>query len=267
LSFQEQNYFDDPPSDGGQHYSPAHATDNSDESDTDAPKSALELYGLGPSSRKGKKRLAQATKQASASSTEESMPKGASSTGEDGNSNGDDAGESKSAKKKKRNKKKRKLAESVIDAVEKADTANVETTAPQKPVTISNVLAKFIGTKRNLQDIPEPPEIEPPQDTFLKLFQDTFVLPPAVGVAAEPSGVETADDESSSDSSDESSYRQKGDLQRNASAVSLATSTGGDSVQFTSGDTFALQFFNLPYKITEGQVRARCSFSARSGRL
>jgi hypothetical protein len=161
-----------------------------------------------------------------------------------------DSSKSKSAKKKR---KKRKLDESQYVAIGEDVSSAVTTVAA---VRESKFLSKFLSTKRELQEVPEPPEIEPANNSFLKLFQDTFI--PSSSTA----GAGTDEDSSDNDSAYTAPSPARPEM-RVLSSTSINTSTEDEraapiSVPVADGslsNTVALQFFNLPYRISPEQVR------------
>lgn len=263
LQFKGDEYSDDdyiPASNTGRE-SPEYIApnyDDSDRSDVDYMPNSYSLFGLDRDGRSST--LNAELKSSSTILSEESYnPSSAASSDTRPDNDGDVAqDEPKSAKKKKR-KKKRKREEDT--APQQSSASDAGRTGNGSSVVVSSFLSKFLGTKREAQDAPEPPAIEPANDSFLKLFQDTFV-----------SSTKPMEDDGSVVSSSDSDSCMGEHIKRNASNISLATSTNEEEARSanhssavfdTNGvNTFALQFFNLPYKITPEQVRG-CSIQFR----
>jgi hypothetical protein len=96
----------------------------------------------------------------------------------------------------------------------------------------------------------------------LKLFQDTFI-PSSSGTVAD-AGTGTADEDSSDDDSAYTAPSPVKAVKRVLSTASMNTSTEGEDERApisvpvadgSSSNTVALQFFNLPYRISPEQVR------------
>lgn len=165
--------------------------------------------------------------------------------------------ESISSAKKKR--KKRKHSTSTTDQVESHDPV-------VKGFSHSSFIAKFLSKKREAAEVPEPPEIELANDDYLKQFQESCKAHKLIPDTAVD--VSDSDDESTPSFSSERKKEgvKLGGMSRIDSAGSaFGGSTDGDNdlppkIKPDGPTTFALQFFNLPYRITVEQVRLLSRF-------
>lgn len=157
--------------------------------------------------------------------------------------------ETKSAKKKR---KKRKL-----DASTHEDVCN-ESAVVKAPIG-SSFLSKFLSRKREAADVPEPPEIELPNDSFLRMFQDSFKS----HSLEEANDVVASDDDGDSLPAYQSTGKKEGlklsGIHKTDSNASLNASSEADNGEagkedFNGSTTAALQLFNLPYRISTEQV-------------
>ena len=157
--------------------------------------------------------------------------------------------ETKSIKKKR---KKRKLSASTYENIEVEDSV-------VKALVGSSFLSKFLSKKREAVEVPEPPEIELPNDSFLRMFQDSFKSHEFDHASAL---VESDDDEDSLPAYQPTGKKEGlklSGIHKADSNTSLNTSSDPDvevihKEEPTGPITAALQFFNLPYRVSTEQV-------------
>jgi len=153
----------------------------------------------------------------------------------------------------KKKRKKRKLSSTTHEQIETDNTVS-------KVSISSSFITKFLSRKREAAEVPEPPEIEVPNDDYLRLFQDSCKAHKLIPETE----VSDSDDDSASVYASESrreSFSVGGMPRIDSAGSTLCVSTDGENdvpkkVQPDGPTTFALQFFNLPYRITVEQVRA-----------
>eukprot|EP01032_Pedospumella_encystans_P013202 gene13202-15213_t len=158
----------------------------------------------------------------------------------------------------KKKRKKRKLSSTTHEQIE------TEATVSKVPIS-SSFISKFLSRKREAAEVPEPPEIELPNDDYLRLFQDSCkalkLIPEGdVGDSDEDSALAYAS-ERKRDSFSMGLPR----IDSTGSTVAASTDNENDvpkKVQPDGPTTFALQFFNLPYRVTVEQLQA---FGKRHG--
>jgi hypothetical protein len=188
------------------------------------------------------------------------------------------ANSEQSSKKVKKKKKKNKKSRDEVDLAQEAATGADQSSDDENEDKAANnsnkrrrtdiadlaesnyiksaFLKKFLIQKREPQNAPLPPENEKSNDSLLREFNSSFVALRPVGKSRANSSY-SSDDTESSDS--DGAVHQK--------SYSSATKDLG-TAQFFSADTVAevvaeeeappsslmLQFFNLPYRVTEEKV-------------
>ena len=99
-------------------------------------------------------------------------------------------------------------------------------------------------------DVPEPPEIEAANDSYLKMFQDSFQS----HIKSDREEEEQADEDSEGDVGQHEKIK-KSAIVTKPSEISLNTTVSEENSNTpAAATTFALQLFNLPYRITTAQV-------------
>lgn len=260
LAFKESEYFED--SDHGHNQGgvihdddSVHSSDNNYENDAVCTDS-YSLFDLDPtnskdssakkSRKKKRKHSSELVAPMEPASVVDSELEGQQAAADTGTDVSTEEVVTKSAKKKR---KRRKV--STGGTFEEVHSNNHAPTGP----AVSNFLAKFLGTKREAADVPPPPEIEEPNDSFLKQFHSDFAASSNSDSDGGDSDFDQAEEQSgdlSSIGSDTKLKKPKLDnSRRNDSTTSLYASTVEDDAP---KNVVVLQFFNLPYRISVEQV-------------
>ena len=244
LSFKESEYFHEAGADEDNYVEP-HSNDPNSDQDSTILQSAYELYGINAnelssfetnssssaksSNKKLKRRLENASKEI-IDLTQDSITQ---------------PEEPKSSRKKR---KKRKLDK------DRDEDMSQEALHDRTTTKTSNFLTKFLSIKREAADVPEPPEIEPANDSYLKMFQDSFQS----HIKSDREEEEQADEDSEIDVGQHEKIKKSAIITK-PSEISLNTTVSEENSNTpAAATTFALQLFNLPYRITTAQVLLLC---------